>query len=151
MRGWAVATNRIVLRTNDGGAHWSTQELPYPSPSIFTDIYFADEHVGWIATNLAASSSMEDGSPVLRSTDSGVTWVTAAEVRSLFITSIHFISSAKGWAGGMEGIYYTDDGGSNWECQYQKVIDPVVSLSFVGGKYGWALGFKGTILRYRLR
>ena len=151
LNGWAVATNRIVLRTIDGGARWNTQEIPIRSPTIFTDIYFSDSYTGWISTTMAASSSLEDGSPVLRTTDSGVTWVTVAEVPLIDITSIRFINNTMGWAVGMNGIYYTNAGGSNWVCQYEGLSDVLVGLSFVEGTDGWALGFTGTILRYTIR
>lgn len=150
MNGWGVATNQIVLRTVDGGAHWNAQELHNSPPAIFTDIYFADDHTGWIATSSAPScSSMQEGSPVLRSTDSGVTWETVAEVPLMDITSIRFINNTTGWAVGMNGIYYTNTGGSSWVSQYEGSSHVLVGLSFVEGTNGWALGFTGTILRYR--
>jgi photosystem II stability/assembly factor-like uncharacterized protein len=61
--GWAVATNKIVLRTTDGGTHWNTQISLSPSAIICTDIKFVDEQRGWITTSVAASSSIQSGSP----------------------------------------------------------------------------------------
>lgn len=57
------------------------------------------------------------------------------------LNSIFFINSEEGWAGGWNGtIIHTNDGGDNWEIQYNHYPYIVNSVFFIDELKGWAAG-----------
>ncbi|WP_282936944.1 hypothetical protein [Paenibacillus sp. RC67] len=53
------------------------------------------------------------------------------------VTSIKFISSTEGWAGGDGVVLHTKDGGAHWEKQYQGP-GQIEAFSFIDNSKGWA-------------
>lgn len=61
--------------------------------------------------------------------------------------AVKFITPQKGWVAGENGsIFYTEDGGENWESQKSGTEEVLNSLFFVNEKLGWAVGNGGVIL-----
>lgn len=114
-RGWALATHRCVLRTEDGGVHWSNVTpagMPAgvePQPPV---AYFRTPLTAWVVAH----------SKVFRTVDGGRTWRSAMlETGDVF--QITFVDARNGWLiaflnGGMMSdlveIFRTVDGGVTW-------------------------------------
>src|SRR6201989_3006333 len=71
--GTAVGEGGTILRTTDGGAHWTIQTSGYEGSGLtFAGVSFTDANTGMAGgTNLST-----DNAAVVRTTDGGSTWVT---------------------------------------------------------------------------
>ena len=147
-RGWAVTANRDFLSTSDGGLHWSVSTLPFSSPLLLTDLFFLNKNIGWIATNIMASSAIQTGTPIMRTTDGGITWNAQATLPILGVGAIYFLDGNVGWLAGSNMVFRTSDGGLTWLTEHQADAAIFVSLSFTDANHGWVLSAFGQILRY---
>ena len=61
---------------------------------------------------------------------------------------LSFVNEQQGWMVGFDAdVYYTDDGGGNWQLQSTPTTSPLRALCFVDPQHGWAVGDGGTILQ----
>jgi photosystem II stability/assembly factor-like uncharacterized protein len=151
--GWATATNRMVLHTTDAGNNWRTtylDNLNYGTgvTVVFEDIYFVSRSKGWVATNSAASDTDFHPTPIVNTSDAGITWRCQNTSESDIITAIAFADENVGWAASSAGILNTNDGGRHWTFQLQARGALFVDMCFVGRTRGWALTFTGNIYRF---
>jgi photosystem II stability/assembly factor-like uncharacterized protein len=112
-------------------------------------------YAGW-----AAGSVWNGYGTVLRSIDSGKTWVRqgAGQIGNVKLNGVFAVDADTGWLvgepdGGYASIYHTGDGGATWQRKGSAdpgAADylPDVELSKVhaAGVHVWAVGFGGTIL-----
>ncbi len=131
----APLESAIILYTTDGGTTWTTKflntvpnELCWKIQKLTNNIYFA---------------SIEDLNPgtskILKSTDGGMTWT----IKQVLATNdnmegVGFINPSKGWAGGGNQTYESNDGGNTWSviniCQgMNRVFKVNDSLLFASG------------------
>jgi photosystem II stability/assembly factor-like uncharacterized protein len=147
--GWACTPTHTILRTTDGGTHWDTTDCSATmSSSWSTDIRFADEQRGWIATTVSLSSSIQTGAPVFHTNDGGKTWIRQVLLPTTDLLSIAVVSPELVWVAGFSQIFYTSDGGNAWNSEYAGDGNVYVGLSFADAGHGWALGISGQVLRF---
>lgn len=137
--GFTAAGQGLVWRTEDGGAHW-TRENVATGPL---------RAVAAVETSLAwASSACVSGDPrgcrpeLLASRDGGVTWQAVSD--RLFV-ALDFVDATQGWA--LEGDYrpaleVTGDGGRTWTpapAQPCPTYPPLAAdgVSFTDRLHGW--------------
>lgn len=122
----------VALLTTDGGAHWSTVELPESARSLF----FLSERLGWMVT----------AGGVWRTGDGGGNWKRLARLRGLL--RAHFLDEQHGFAVGAEkAVYETHDGGQSW-TPLKAAAEPKATpefttyrcLDFLGDKLGLIAG-----------
>jgi photosystem II stability/assembly factor-like uncharacterized protein len=118
--GWASSLNytrpptgTIILKTTDGGTHWTG--IPYPVKNVFINcILFLDPENGWVGG---------DPHTLARTTNGGADWVQAdidtSAVSFFPVLSIKFYNQRYGYAcGGLHDIagviWRTSDGGNKW-------------------------------------
>lgn len=107
--GYAVSSTAL-LRTNDGGAHWS-QVLPGPTPTLSVDALSSRIAFG------AGEASF--GGAVSETRDGGATWKVQGKVPGT-ITGPDFINTKRGYAAttGLSTetwrLYATSNGGASW-------------------------------------
>lgn len=104
---WFVDYNSgRIFHSNNGGYDWIMQRdsIIMPQPR-YRDIFFADSLNGWVLT------ASIDSSFILRTTDSGNSW---QKIYVPYFMKFYFTSSENGVAAGPDGIFYTQDGGINW-------------------------------------
>lgn len=125
-KGWAAGedTNR-VLRTVDGGRHWS-DVTPRGVRAGSWIPYFLDASNAWIASSLQPGSGSADYSvEIYRTSDGGSSWqpVGTAAADQGWPAVLDFVDSRHGWlwmrlggAAGSDGVafYATVDGGATW-------------------------------------
>lgn len=109
---WAVATGpwagSAVLRTTDGGAHWSVRYR------IGTDVP-AGPWAFWNPTQGWAVGATMDPSAVLRTADAGRTWSVIAELPTTNVLAAGFPSPTFGWVLTRGGtVLVSRDGGASW-------------------------------------
>ncbi|MDH3267918.1 MAG: YCF48-related protein [Ignavibacteria bacterium] len=139
--GWAVGRNGSIFRTEDDGQSWRQQlsgGVHYGGEEDIYSIFNINENVGW-AAGIRDSFSPWDSAVILKTTNSGKTWIT-----KLFnydyggiIKTLFFINENIGWAGSNEGLLSsTTDGGENW-LGSSVDIQSVSSIIFVDQNTGW--------------
>jgi len=59
-----------------------------------------------------------------------------------FLRTLHFADSLRGWVGGDSGsIFYTSDGGLNWDQQQTNTTSKIMRLFFLDDYRAWALAW----------
>ena len=132
--GWAVADGypymeSIILKTNDGGKHWTYSFYP-DSTVIINTVYYLDTSVGFLAGYQGL---------ILRTSNGGNSWARM-EVDSGFYYRFHiqklvFYNNQIGFAtGGIMDfggvIWRTTNGGFNWHS-YSVAPEPVYNVHII--------------------
>lgn len=112
---WASGANGTVLRTFDGGSHWTIVPVPGAEKTDFRDIeaFGPDE---------ALAMGIDRPARIFRTTDGGRTWSKTFEDDSpgIFLDGLAFFDEKNGLAVGdpMDGRFFviiTADGGRSWK------------------------------------
>ena len=129
---WIAGSTGRVLRTTDGGAHWSSSTL---GTNSLHAIHFLDAQRGWAA-----------GNGFFHTTDGGATWTKDNAWGSIY--DLHFVDAQRGWACGNGGVTYrTTNGGSSWAFQPVGTPTTLSSIFFVDASNGWTVDIDGRIYR----
>jgi photosystem II stability/assembly factor-like uncharacterized protein len=88
------------------------------------------------------------GGTILKSTDSGNTWVPQVSGVSVGLSGVHFIDADNGTVVGSGGtILRTWNGGDDWYPQTSGTTDNLSKVSFSSPSVGFIIGQSGTILK----
>lgn len=111
---WASGTQGTVVRTIDGGEHWTRVDVPHPDRLDFRDIHAFDEQTCVV---------VNAGSPafIFRTQDGGKTWSESYrnESKTIFFDALSFWDRDRGIAfsdpqDGRLFVIETADGGRTW-------------------------------------
>jgi photosystem II stability/assembly factor-like uncharacterized protein len=119
------------------------------------DIYFVDEKTGWLLCERSIYELKTNDEPrtyLMRTTDGGATWtrvnVIGADVDVRLVGTIFINRGQKAWAFGEAGaLYFTQDGGANWERQRLPTRKLLLGGQFIDATRGWLVGAGATILQ----
>jgi photosystem II stability/assembly factor-like uncharacterized protein len=131
-----VGNSGRILRSTDGGAHWSGAFIHETQPNLVR-VQFTSPTTGYAAGEYGKFFYTSDG---------GVHW----SVRSLTftITDFHFFNSHEGLALADEGFFYTtSDGGASWTKGSMEAEGSWTRLAFADSNVGYALGTSGLIYK----
>jgi photosystem II stability/assembly factor-like uncharacterized protein len=146
--GWLVGDEQIILRTFDGGAHW-TQQHRAPGAYALHKIQMYSATRGWAVGNGGALFATTDGS----------NWVQQPEPSGSYLGPMEdlcFIDSMEGWAvGSSSHIIHTTTAGADpdgsgplegWAMANTGVPQGTDSVwfngvDFVNYQNGWAVGY----------
>ncbi|MGB9721535.1 MAG: WD40/YVTN/BNR-like repeat-containing protein, partial [bacterium] len=157
---WYVARNRqqyqgYVLKTTDGGAHWTPIPIPYHTqPEYSTQpclhgLFFLNSQVGWLTgCELNPAQPPPQNAVLFKTTDGGITWLdyTGRLPPEIQIeegtTGIHFIDAMKGFLGSRSNdfaghLVVTTDGGESW-FTHSNMGNPL-QIEFVSANEGFML------------
>jgi len=128
--GWAVVRGvDSVLHTTNSGQTWYWQGLTPYSYIDFRCMSFLDTSRGWLAGS----------STVMRTTNGGITWDTAAPGGPPL--GISFVDSSTGWISGWNGfLAKTRNGGRTWAWENSGASSQLFSICFVDSLFGWTVG-----------
>jgi len=155
--GWAL-TDKLVLRTTDGGSHWQDVTPPHASLNA-ANIAVLDASTAWVAMPQLGGSTIQ----VFHTANAGQTWqeTTVNVNASTDGAQITFINANDGWmlvglgaGAGSEAVavYRTTDGGVTWanvsSTNPPNNVTPNSlplggdknGLSFLTSSTGWATG-----------
>jgi photosystem II stability/assembly factor-like uncharacterized protein len=138
--GWIVPKKggKIYFRDSLGG--W--KEFQNSLISFNSQITFTDSKNGWL---------LDRYNGLLRTQDSGQTWhIIKANFRGEFHggNSIFFLDSQNGWISDGDELWFTKNGGKNWEFIRLKNFDGTASMAFFKGNNGWLGSYQGNIYKY---
>ncbi len=139
-----------VFRTKDGGSSWSSAAVPVPTGNASSGLFsvaFLDARRGFVSggdykqPDLAALNGA-------RTEDGGRTWKPSPIASSGFFSALAVLPGEPEslFAVGPGGSAVSRDAGRTWSLADQT---PANSVVFAADGAGWAVGPKGTILRFR--
>jgi len=112
--------------------------LPLAKKAVFLDLVSNDQSV----------IAVGERGIILKSDDSGVTWVQVKSPVDVTLTGITFSSKKSGWIVGHEStILKTTDGGNSWEISRYQPEDErfYMSVNFMTADRGYVLGTDGEL------
>lgn len=113
--GWAAGDEGSLLRTTDGGRHWTPVDFTLDGFGSAGALQFVDAANGWLLT----------GNHVLaRTVDGGAHWsAPGGAAQPAAVRSFQFIDLQRGWALGelsatdsRTAVWRTSDGGASWQA-----------------------------------
>ncbi|MGB5288290.1 MAG: YCF48-related protein [Ignavibacteriaceae bacterium] len=144
LKGWVAGDSGLIFYTSDGGLNWKQQQTN--NNFKIMKLFFLNENKGWGVAWDESGSNMFYGTYILKTSDGGETWNSEQyREEDVFLATIYFLDSLKGFMGGYPGKFLiTTDGGINWE---NAQIDsgafayfPPVHFNFFNEQYGFAAG-----------
>jgi photosystem II stability/assembly factor-like uncharacterized protein len=145
LTGWIGGDSGLVLHTTDKGKSWSSQNSNVNN-SIHS-LYFLNDQRGFaLSYEFDNTPPAYFGTRILTTSNGGNTWIQSLFPDSnVFLSSIYFIDSLKGFTGGSNGIiFYTTNTGQTW---MESVIDsgfafgfPIIDIEFYDNEIGFASG-----------
>lgn len=115
----AIVRNYGISFTKNGGETWQEALISNKGGKIyFSSVDLIDETKGWIAGYAVDEENVSrkyGQSVALKTEDGWQTWQIVFKAdNEPFFTNIKFVDESKGWIVGRDGIYRTNDGGTNW-------------------------------------
>ena len=102
--GWTVGPHGTILKTQDGGQHWTAQQSGTTRGLHKVD--FVNSSRGW-AVGVAGT--------ILRTRDGGAHWTKLRSGTTKTLWAVDFIDASHGWVAGDSGaLLRTTNGGRNW-------------------------------------
>ena len=163
--GWIVGDWGTVLKSIDSGETFEKVDENFFNKQSLKDVYFTNKQTGWVVSYSNPNDSNKTGY-IYNTTDGGTSWqVQFSTTSALF--GLKFIDEKTGWVvGDQRSIYYTTNGGKNWESltqgsnerHKQEYGQPeylgneplhtftLYDIDFVDTKHGWIVGDLGVIL-----
>jgi len=149
MFGQDAAWPALLLRTTNGGRHWSPVPFPGGSPSGGL-VFIGAEHgfaTGLSALTAPGSETHGCTSQIWRTADRGASWQAVPNTCvSYMLTSLSFPTSQVGYAGGGNyakfsqvpqlAVLATADGGRRWSQIFSTPKSPAVPGGGYGGPFG---------------
>ncbi|MCX6133202.1 MAG: YCF48-related protein [Ignavibacteriales bacterium] len=152
---WGCGLNATILKTTDGGSHWTSIQGPDPSMSYYA-LTAIDENTILLSAEVMHGSAYTAN--IVRTSDGGATWSKTFEQEGGWINTIDMFDSQNGIAigdplGGAWTIMKTGDGGRSW----QSIAVPPTAITaeygaavnntfWIGGQLGWFGTSKNRIL-----
>ena len=133
--GWATKDyfDIGIYKSTDGGISW-LQKCQSSSSSVF----FSDGITGW---------AVGEGGIILKSSDSGETWVTITSGITNDLNCVRFYDSTLGICVGNEGtVLLSTDGGESWISRVSNTTNNLEAITFINSNSVWIVGSNGTLL-----
>ncbi|MCD6024826.1 MAG: hypothetical protein K0Q91_1742 [Fibrobacteria bacterium] len=121
--GWLSATG-AVFHTVNGGATWSSSQGA--DWGKVGSLRFLNANEGF---------AVDDRGGMLRTADGGASWERRQLPTTRALTSVDFVDTQHGWAGGSGVLFRTVDGGTTWTLLSEFM--PVQDIRFFSASTGW--------------
>lgn len=136
--GWIVGDEGVILATVDGGDTWLVQNSK--TRMALFNVDFRDDDEGY---------AVGEKGLILRTENGGLTWERVVTNHTVNLMRVDFADDKNGWIVGYGGVILrSSDKGRTWVKQESSTPIHLYGL-YITKKFGWAVGAKGTVLRYR--
>lgn len=132
----------ILLRTVDGGRHWSRLSAPAITGGAVT---FVDPQHGWLVHSSSCRNVCLQS--IYATSDGGATWHLLSAAPHLWNTTMSWVNRLDGWIGGgnprscIASIFATSDGGITWTRQLALPGHcGRMQVGMLDARHGWAVG-----------
>jgi len=106
-RGWSVGEKSTILKTVDGGSHWTQDSIVDDPKKWLNSVFLVADDDGW-AVGLSGTILHYDGDE----------WSPVPKPTTKDLNEIYFVDENNGWIVGVGGtILKTWDGGHSWHAQ----------------------------------
>jgi photosystem II stability/assembly factor-like uncharacterized protein len=136
--GWIVGDGGVIMASTDEGRTWVKQMSATALPLYNVD--FRDNNEGFVVGKSGT---------ILRTENGGATWERVTTNFTDTFMRVDFADDKNGWVVGYGGdILRSGDKGKTWVRQESGTRERLYGL-FMDKKYGWAVGAKGVVLKYK--
>jgi len=111
LHGWIVGRNSLLMKTVDGGAHWTTLSNTNQNQAAqFRSVYALNANVCYFGSSVPNSSS---GEYILKTTDAGNSWTPMQVPFEYDVFNVVFWDENNGWISGDYGeiAHYSNNTG----------------------------------------
>lgn len=134
--GWIIGQAGLIMRTDDGGATWTTQRSG--TDADFSSGFFLDENHAWVIGTRVPQNVM------LATRDGGATWIPQYPGTDETLESVFFLDAMNGIAVGAAGtIRRTRNDGLSWSTVNTGVGAQLYDVYFTDETHGWIVGGDG--------
>ncbi|APF16880.1 hypothetical protein Calab_0832 [Caldithrix abyssi DSM 13497] len=144
--GWIVGNENQtgkIFKTFDGGYTWILVDF---INGVLNDIYFIDENNGWaIGHDMIYNKGI-----VLKTINRGINWKRIRLPYNVYLKRCQFLDSNSGWMiynMARDTIFYTNNGGEDWEVKKIGSNKKIFSFDFVSEDTGWVCCSEGNIYK----
>jgi photosystem II stability/assembly factor-like uncharacterized protein len=136
--GWIVGEDGLILKSDDGGKSWATQDSGNPN-SLFKIAVIDDQN----------AVAVGDNGAIVHTTDGGAHWQTIKCPKDVTLFDVFFTDPKNGWSvGEFSSIFKTTDGGQTWTLAYggntgDFTVGPFLTVSFTDPMHGMVAGLSG--------
>jgi photosystem II stability/assembly factor-like uncharacterized protein len=154
--GWAVGAMGTILRTEDGGQHWT--HIRFSADADLYRVKFVNENQGWAAggrirmgeTNELMRHDQRGGYGYIYHTqDGGKTWDCQFAENGRLLFALDFVNEKIGYASGERGfLLKTIDGGKNWKTlSTTGTLNWLYGMAFKDKDNGFAVGLNEAVIK----
>ena len=137
IHGIAVGGGGKILKTIDGGAHWTTLTSPV------TNYLYGVSYIDSTTATIVGTQGK-----ILRTVDGGSTWTQQPSGTTSYFYGVSFSDKNTGMAVGENGkILFTTNGGSSWINKSSHTAYNLYGVVFFDTTRWYAVGGSGTIVR----
>ncbi|MFP4471126.1 MAG: YCF48-related protein [Bacteroidales bacterium] len=140
LNGVACGTNGLILTTSDGGDNW--EKVDTGLDVVYDDICYATDSLVFMV------GGSENYGQILKSADGGKSWQVNLEGSPEHITTIQFVDSTTGYAGGGDNLMLkTVDGGETWTSLNPPGNADISSIQFIDKQVGLVVDFSLNLIK----
>ena len=141
----AVGGTKLILRTTDGGANWTTINSDTALHSFY-DVHFPSANIGYAVGGTVTNPTTV--SFIYKTINGGINWTPLTSPTTNSLYGCFFTSIDTGYVvGNAASIYKTTDGGISWTQQTSPVTIELNKIYFTDSNTGYIVGNNGTILK----
>ena len=139
--GWAtgynnVSSEAVILRTTDGGGHWTTTSPAWWDCYMTKALSVVSARRAW-----AVGSEGDYESAIVRTADGGRNWSWQDGDTPQYLLGVDFLDTTHGWLCGSRGtLLHTTDGGGTWSGPRGNSSADLWSIDFADATHGWLAG-----------
>jgi photosystem II stability/assembly factor-like uncharacterized protein len=145
--GSATGSYGTILRSTDSGKTWIRQGAGQIADVHLWGVFAVDAYIAW-------AWAVGDSGVILHSSDGGVTWMIhfTPEHEIIHLQGVYAVNPSTVWVAGDNNIYWTHDGGENWDdgghhglaaCGQPHAPGVFFSITAVSAQKAWGT-FAGT-------
>ncbi len=132
--GYIASESGVILKSTNSVDSWFSLDSPYPFAQAFNGLSFLDINTGHVV-----GYGLTFGSPIVRTTDGGMSWIRYLNPTQTPLYSVKMFNYDIGLIGDNYGLLRTSNGGVNW-IETSVPASFCTDISFPTSKIAYAVG-----------